>query len=70
MCGLLRVRGIRTWEFVNFRIVVNTLRSLEVRAYRDPNSIKGFTPRDATVLPTYNGDFLYESGLSLLPPSV
>ena len=57
------MRGIRTWEFANFKIVVNALRSPQVRAHRDPNSIKGLTPRYTTVLPAY-----YEFGLSLLHP--
>ena len=53
---------------MNFKIVVNALRSSQVRAHRDPSSIKGFTLRDATVLAAYGGEFLCESGLSLFHP--
>ena len=68
LCGLFRVRGVRTWELANFRIVVNALRSPQVKVHRDPCSIKGFTPRNAAVIPAYNDEFLCESSLSLLHP--
>ena len=68
MYDLFRVKGVRTWEFANFRIVVNALRLPQVRAHRDPSNIKGFTLRDTTVLATYSREFLCEFGLSLLHP--
>ena len=68
LCGLFRVRGVRTWELANFWIVVNALRSPQVRAHRDPCSIKGFTLRDVAITPAYSGEFLCKSSLSLLHP--
>ena len=62
------MRGVRTWEFANFKIVIDILKSPQVKIRRDLNSIKGFTPRDTTILPACYGKFLYEFDLSLLYP--
>ena len=62
------MRGVRTWEFANFRIIIEILRSPYVKIYRDLSSTKGFTPRDTIVLPAYYGEFLCESDLSLFHP--
>ena len=55
LSGLSRVRGVKIRELTNFWIVVNALRSPQIRVYRDPSNIKGFTPRDVTVIPAYSG---------------
>ena len=62
------MKEVRTWEFANFRIVIDVLRSPQVRIHRDPSSIKGFTPRYTTLFPAYYEEFLRESDLSLLHP--
>ena len=68
LSGLLRMRGVKTWDFANVWIIIDALRSPQVRVHRDPSNIKGFTSRDVTVVPAYCGKFLYKSGLSLLNP--
>ena len=66
--GLFRVKGVRIWEIVNFWVVVDAFRSPQTRVRRDPSNIKGFTPRDVTVVPTYSGKFLCKPRLSLPHP--
>ena len=65
---LLWGRGARTWELADVWVIVDALRSPQAGISGNPSDIKGFTPRDITVIPCYNGELLYESALSLLYP--
>ena len=53
LCSLSGVRGVKTWQFANFKIIINAFKSPQIRVHRDPSSIKGLTPRYTTVLPAY-----------------
>ena len=66
--GLFRERGIRIWELANLWVVVDALKSPQARVSRDPSNIKGLTPRDIAIVPSYSREFLCKSGLSLLHP--
>ena len=62
------MRRVQTWEFADFRIIINTPRPPQVRVHRDPSSIKRFALGYITVFPAYCREFFYEFGLSLLYP--
>ena len=66
--GLLRERGARIWDLTNLWVVVDALRSPQARVSREPSNIKGLTPRNVAIVPSYNGELLCKSGLSLLYP--
>ena len=66
--GLLKEIGDRIWELTNLWEIVDALRSLQARISRDLSNIKGLTPKNVVVVPSYSGELLYKSGLSLLNP--
>ena len=53
---------------MNIWVVVDALRLPQARISRNPSDIKGLTPRDIAVIPSYSGELLCESALSLLYP--
>ena len=65
---LLWRRGARIWELADIWVILDALRSPQAGISRNPSDVKGFTPRDITVIPGYSGELLCEPALSLLYP--
>ena len=65
---LLWERGARIGELTDIWVIVDALRSPQAGISRNPSDIKGSTPRDIAVIPSYSGELLCEPTLSLLYP--